>query len=497
VVEANLMKKLIWTIFVLIVPLIFIGLSSCIETGDEERPGMAINSELLSEKVWEVDLFKDDGQDKTGLFADVFLEFRPSFVFRVTHGCDVVNGEWVISNDSSLLVIRLPDNVEPLDQLEDEWVITWMSDTEMHIVEQDDKGDEEFHLKVAPLQSLSCQSCEELSHELIKHDWSITSFSTQAKQYTEESRGGFLDFEEDGEVVFHINGETITGSWALVDQCQTLVIQWLEDNSYADLYLQLEDHWIISGIDQNTMVLESNNANRLELSKGRLPSCEVLHGSMVNTSWSIDFVSINDDDVSENFLGSGLSLLENNQLATDVFIGPAVLGQWILSGNCDQLTLQIEAGQLKELSKQWVITELTSDRITLSFEEGALSMQMRLVREKPEPTQKCLDLLEKLKNKHWSVKKFVEDGSVVYNKLQYYKFQFMEDGQLLAYDDQNEIYGTWYPTMNCGRIVFQIEDRSVVTKLNGNWQIEMVEEDRIILVYEKTATSKTVELIVT
>ena len=197
------MKKLLWTVFVLVILLIFIGLVSCIQTGDEERPGMRVSTDLLLTKVWQVNLFKDNGQDKTILFNDVFLEFRSNFIFKITKGCDIIEGEWILSSDSTLLVIRIPDGHQPLDQLDDEWVITWLTDSEMRFIEQDNKGDEEFHLSTAPLPAINCQSCENVVEILTDSIWAITSFTVGSNDMTEQTRGSYLDFNRNGDVILY------------------------------------------------------------------------------------------------------------------------------------------------------------------------------------------------------------------------------------------------------------------------------------------------------
>ena len=233
-------------------------------------------------------------------------------------------------------------------------MVTWYSDTEMYLIEQDDKGDEEFHLEVAPLQALSCQSCDDITQALTGSDWSITLLNTQTNDATRDVRGSYFQFDNDGGVVLHHNDEELTGSWAIIDNCQTLVIQWSENQVYSESYENLENSWQLSQNDYDFMVFQNeDNDGTLELTMGQISQCMELESSVLNTSWFIERVLINMDDVSANFVGSGMTFLENNQLATDVPIGPAVLGEWILSGECDQLTLHIQAGLLSELSRTW------------------------------------------------------------------------------------------------------------------------------------------------
>jgi hypothetical protein len=492
------MNKLTWTFFVVAVLTLSLGLSSCIETGDEERPGMYVNTDLFLTKVWKVSLFSDDGQDKTILFGDVFIEFRENFIFRITKGCDVIEGEWILSSDSTLLVIRVPDtSSESLKQLEDEWVVTWLTDNEMHFVEQDNKGDEEFHLSVAPLPALNCATCDNLMGILTDSVWSITSFITGANDLTEESRGSYLDFSPNGEVVLYTDYEENVGLWAVTDQCQLIQIQWLDDQLIDDFYSNLEDSWFIKSFDNTAIFLESESSSNLQITKGRIPDCETTYQDLLNTSWSIDYMSINEDDVSDNFLGTGFTFLEDNQLATEVIIGPAILGGWTIEGECNQLTLNIQAGQLKELSRAWVITSMEPDVMVLVFEEGTLRMEMHWRTGKPQVSDQCADLLDYLLEESWDIEKFTNDDQPSDHEIEAYHLIFNADGSLIVYDADTEITGRWYPSRNCQYLVVEIDKNSPAHGLSGTWEIEKREDQKIKLVYDKMSKRKTLELIKT
>ncbi len=492
--DSNSMKKLLWTLFTLSILLVFIGLASCIQTGDEDRPGMRVSTDLILHKVWKVTLFKNDGQDKTSLFKNVFLEFLPHFVFKITKECEIVEGEWILSSDSTLLVIRIPDSPEPLGQLEDEWVITWLTDSEMNFIEQDDKGDEEFSLQVVPFQALSCQSCDNFTNILTDSIWSITMFTGGANEVTGETRGSYLDFKDDGVVVLHIEGEELVGMWAITDKCQTLVIQWQDDQMLPMPYHLLENTWIIQQTNNQFIAFENETSDAsLQITKGRIPLCDELQANMLNTSWFIDYMVINDDDVSENFIGTGLTFLENNQLATEVVVGPAVLGEWILTGNCDQLRLNIQAGQLTELSREWIITDIQDEKITLVYEEGTLRMELHLNKGKPILTIKCIELINYLVQGEWSVKNYTENEKGTDTRFEGYNFQFKKDGELFIWNSDTEIAGTWYPIRNCGYIVIEIDRNSVMGPMAGEWKIENYNDNGLTMVYDKMSKKRKVE----
>ncbi len=490
------MMKLTEALFTFIILLIFCGLAACFQTGDEERPGMSVNSELINSKVWKITSFEDDGQDRSTLFKNVYLEFRPNFVFKITKECAVIEGEWILASGNTLLVIRVPDSQEPMSQLEDEWIITKLTDTEMHIIEQDDKGDEEFHFQVAPLQSLSCQSCDNITSILVDSVWSITMLAAGANDVTSETKGAYLDFQEDGLVILHIDEEELVAFWVITDNCQSLEIKWKDNQMLPKQYLRLEDTWSIQETDLQLIVFENEETDaNLQIVKGRIPECPDLLSDMLNTSWFIDYMAINDDDLSGHFVGTGLTFLENDQLATEVVVGPAVLGGWMISGACDRLDIEIQSGQLKVLSRQWIITDIENEKITMVYEEGTLRMELHLKKGKPVRTDHCVELIEYIVQDKWSVKAYSEDDQSDDTRFKGYYFRFKENGHLNTWNSDQQVTGKWYPINSCRSLVIEIDKNSIMEPLAGEWEIEQYRDNSITLVYEVMGKTRTLELV--
>jgi len=492
-VATNCMKKLFRPTCIPLYLLIFSMLTSCIDTGDEERPGIRVSADYLATKVWGIEQFKDDGQDKSQLFQEVFVEFRHNFLFRVTHGCETIEGEWILSNDSTLLVVRIPDAMEPLNQLADEWVVKWLNDTEMHLIEQDNKGDEEFYLKVAPLNSLNCQNCEHITDQLTENPWSVTSLVGNLGDVTEEIRGAYFEFNTDGTVTLFTDQYETNGTWAVTDQCQQLAVEWNQGQVYPDIFQQIADSWSIGGLLPEVFNLENGSNGKLELSQGISPNCDELYVDLQNTSWYVDFVSINQDDVSDNFRGTGFTLLENNQLATEVMVGPAVLGKWLLDGHCDHLSLEIQSGQLKELARNWIIVDASNDSINLVFEEGAISMELRLKRGTPEPSQNCLDIISLLTQGEWSVVKSTSTKPEEEPLSDGYTFRLNPDGTLVISLQDQHTYGCWHLIGDCNQVLLDFDPKSAFANYSGKWELETADKS-ITIKSEKMQVKRTVEL---
>ena len=483
------MKKLLWSIFVLITLLIFIGLTSCFPGGDEDRPGMKINTDLLVGKIWSVSFFEDNGADETAQFSEVYLQFLPNFRLAVIKGCETVEGEWILSTDSTLLVIRMPVDVDPpLDQLSDEWIITRLTENNLNIIEQDDKGDEEFHLQTAPLRALSCQDCSEFTNILTDSVWSVTLLENTQVTQTDQLKGFYLQFFTDGTFTASSDNLQANGEWAVTDNCQKLVLEWQEVPTLGNALSDLAKDWIILQYDSEFMSFEADDESGtlMEMKKGRFPGCTELINSLHNTSWYISFFAINSDVITPQFTGTGLTFLPNNQLATEVVIGPAVLGTWLLAGDCDELILDIQAGLLTELSQQWIIEEIDDQIIKLVYEENTLRMEMHLRRGIPPVSFACTKVIDFLKDKTWKVESFLENESDDTDSFEDYYFKFNLDGSFIVLNDNQEEIGSWSLIRGCTSIDINVDNSGPLHELNHSWKIESYGDSQIKLIYSQS-----------
>ncbi len=478
------MKKLLWSIFILITLLVLFGITSCIDGGDQERPGIKIDSELVVAKIWSISFFEDNGVDQTSAFADVYLEFQPNFRLAVINGCESYEGEWILSSDSTLLVIRMPGAIAPLDQLNDEWVITRLTDTELRIIEQDDKGDEEFHFATAPLRALSCESCNDFTNTATDSVWSVTVFKSVQANQTDELQGSFLRFNPEGTFVFETDAVVYLGDWAVTDNCQRLVLEWADLPPSTASFQELDREWFIDSYDLESMKFSAvdESGYELQLSKGRFPQCTEEAVALHNSSWFIHKVIINSDDVSDQFVGTGFTFLPNNQLATEVIVGPAVLGSWMFAGECDQFVIDSRLESLQELNRTWYIVEQTPNLITLVFEENTLNIELQLKVGIPVVLPWCNARINTMLDGTWKIAEFTDDGADIAADFEEYKFVFNSDGGLdLAYGNQSS-EGSWELLRGCRVLGLSVGDADPLSQLNGHWNIEHTKNYEVKLI---------------
>jgi len=468
-----------------------------LDGGDQERPGIKINSELVVAKIWSVSFFEDNGVDQTATFSDVYLEFQPNFRLAVIDGCETYEGEWILSSDSTLLVIRMSNAQVPLNQLDDEWVITRLTETELRIIEQDDKGDEEFHFKTAPLRALSCEDCQDFTNTAADSIWSVTLFKNNLVNQTDELRGSYLRFNVDGTFLFESNSLTYNGDWAVTDNCEKLVLEWTEEPPSSVGFGPLDREWYVDHYDSELMEFYAADESEyeLQLTKGLFPHCSEESEALHNTSWFIKKVIINSDDVSDQFRGTGFTFLTNNQLATEVIVGPAVLGSWMFTGDCDEFVLDSRLESLQELNRQWLVLERSNQVIKLEFEENTLKIELELASGIPVIMPWCNNLINILQDTKWKVDSFIDNEEDQSSDFSSYQFDFNAAGSLVITDDNQQIDGQYGLVRGCQVLDLDLDLNGPLGAFNGNWILEEFNSYEIRLIYSKGDQTKELVLV--
>ncbi len=473
------MKKLLWSILVLISLLVFIGLTSCLDSGDQERPGLRINSELILNKFWRVALFEDNGENLTHQFSDVYLQFLPNFRLSVTKGCQEFEGEWVVSPDSTFLVVRMNNVPAPLEQLSDEWVIANITNDQFHIIEQDDKGDEEFRFEIAPLRAINCQECREFQNIVTDSVWSVAWLQSPTDNLTADFKGNYLKFQGNGLITWFAEDMQETGDWAVTNDCQLLTLDWGQEPIYQNG--ELAKSWLITTFDQTSISLQSkdNADHNMRLIKGRFPACHDQTESFINTQWYINKFYVEGEDISDQFVGTGFTLLDNNQLVTEVLVGPAVLGTWVVGGDCDQLLVDLQVESLQQLSRNWTIKKIEDQSIYLVHE----NMEVKLSKGAPMSSEICNSIISIIKDGRWNVSRFRIDSQEK-ELLQSFTLQFQPDGNLMAEEGEDDFHGSWSLLKGCEQLSIDFGDTDVLVDLNADWYIEQFKKDEIKLKYQ-------------
>ncbi|MBP2831946.1 hypothetical protein J8281_07065 [Aquimarina sp. U1-2] len=111
------------------------------------------NSEVSGS--WIVTLFRDDDEDETSDFNGLTINFEENGAINITDGSNTVTGTWSINSNNKRIAIDLDEstfvllsNREELEDLEDDrWAIVEKTDTQLHLLEDDDLPRDRVHFE--------------------------------------------------------------------------------------------------------------------------------------------------------------------------------------------------------------------------------------------------------------------------------------------------------------------------------------------------------------
>ena len=89
-------------------------------------------------------------------------------------------------------------------------------------------------------------------------------------------------------------------------------------------------------------------------------------------------------------------------------------------------------------------------------------MELHLKKGKPYLTAKCVDLIDFMILKTWSVKSYSENDQIDELKFNGYHLEFKENGDLMVRNPEHEIIGSWHPIKNCGYLIIEAPQNSAI-----------------------------------
>ncbi len=119
------------------------GFSSCDKTGDDfsnQDTAMTVN-----DGEWKVSWFWDKDKDETSHFSGYTFKFSDHGKLQAIRNNQVTHtGSWVRSSSGSKLIIDM-GTTQPLDELNDDWIIKVMENDAIMLQDDNDEHLEELH----------------------------------------------------------------------------------------------------------------------------------------------------------------------------------------------------------------------------------------------------------------------------------------------------------------------------------------------------------------
>ena len=128
-----------------------ISLASCSKSNDDNPSSSSTNKTQQVTGNWTVTYYSDSGKNETSDFSGYSFAFNAGGVLEAMNGQASYTGTWRIGDQSSdddsssnRLVISITGN-KNMDDLQDDWLIIKISDTEIQLQDDNLSSAEELH----------------------------------------------------------------------------------------------------------------------------------------------------------------------------------------------------------------------------------------------------------------------------------------------------------------------------------------------------------------
>lgn len=107
--------------------------SACTHSNSVTQQSIVTPSQVSSavqSGAWRVSLFQDSGNNETYKFNNYLFTFNPDGTLTASNGSNTVTGSWSSGNDDSKTKLILSfANVDPWDELSDDWHVISQNNT--------------------------------------------------------------------------------------------------------------------------------------------------------------------------------------------------------------------------------------------------------------------------------------------------------------------------------------------------------------------------------
>ncbi len=205
---------------------------------------------VLTTDSWFISFFFD-GDDETLEFASYEFVFNTNGTATATNGSNTEPGTWSIQINSSgnLKLILDFGNEDPLDELEEDWKVIDFSSDLIRLKDDDDF----LSFSRTPFAGGGA-NVQLLKDVLTEGNWFVALFLEDGEDDGTSDFDTFsFDFISNGQIVVTNAGNTLFGTWFI-----------LEDDDDLELILNFDDAYPLDELDDDWMVIEFNN-NQVQL----------------------------------------------------------------------------------------------------------------------------------------------------------------------------------------------------------------------------------------
>ena len=479
------MKNLV---FIFLLLWLFPSCNEILEDPDDVRVGIVIDEGLMTSQIWEVEYFSNGPQSPSIGFQEVFFEFNTGNTFDLINGGSrVFTGQWALSNEKDLLVIRSDGKIPaPYSEVENEWVILNADSNNIRILERNPKGAEELDFSPAHAREIP-NVCEDITNMMGGKEWHIQELLTGGNVGAQDYESFEFAFETGSIAIAKAGAVELEGSWNTGISCNKFHFGF---DQYAELK-GISGLWQLSYFTENTikLVMDKGQQNwEMKLVAGPNFSnnlCDEARSVIKGGSWTISKFVAGNDSYDSGFSQYLFQFKEEGKLLA--FSNDAEFtGTWSLFGGCEKMSFDIDEDTvLDKINGEWQLVLVSSELIKLIAEAENNKKEVQFSRD-PSSIGLC-DLLDGLfdQGHTWHVSSYKVNKEDLTGKLKGINILFGANGALTINSDDVKTSGAWEMGEECKKIEIEVvEGNDVVNNLALDWYISEASKEQITLVYE-------------
>ncbi len=127
--------------------LTLMALNACTNSNDDNLPNSNVTNQLTTSGDWKVSYYWDKDKDETNDFSGYSFLFKDNGVLEALKNGVVSTGTWQVNSSSNKLIIFM-GATNPLENLNDDWIIVEKTNSVIKLKDDNTTHLEELHFMV-------------------------------------------------------------------------------------------------------------------------------------------------------------------------------------------------------------------------------------------------------------------------------------------------------------------------------------------------------------
>ena len=317
--------------------------------------------------------------------------------------------------------------------------------------------------------------------------WRTQYFNSEPRNGVPPFQESFMELNTDNTFdLINSEREIFTGQWALSTGNDLLVFR--SDGKIPQPYSEIENEWVILNAEEDNIRIQERDANGTEefdfsiAPDQEIPNvCEEVTKLIQDKQWRIQHLVVANSVKTSEY--------DDFEFTFDAFSGAVATtgsvsleGSWNAGIRCNKFHFGFYRNtELAEISGLWQLSYFTESAIQLVMTRQGLNYEMKLISRQNAVNDLCQEAASTMMGGNWAISKFLSGNDDYKNDFAGYFFRFYHEGQLLAFNNNEELTGNWSLVNGCRQMPVSFETGNVLDRLNGSWQLVLISNESIKL----------------